>query len=299
MAPEATMSVVPNSGDGKVTVPALLQRKSAADSPSAKIICLTAYDYPTSRLLDESGVDIILVGDSLGMVVLGYVNTLPVTLDAMLHHTRAVRRGVHRALLVADMPYGSYHTGINDGVTNALRLVKEGGAEAVKVEGGERRLELISHMVEAEIPVMGHVGLTPQSFNAFGGFRVQGKTPEAAEQLLRDARAVEAAGAFSIVLESVPRELAATITRELRIPTIGIGAGPDCDGQVLVYHDLIGLTAGTTPRFARRYAEVGEEVKRAVREYCEDVHAGTFPSDAESFHLPAAVGTQGKQGKKY
>ncbi|HUK30409.1 MAG TPA: 3-methyl-2-oxobutanoate hydroxymethyltransferase [Candidatus Acidoferrum sp.] len=287
------MSSTPPVGNGKITVPDILGRKrhpGQAVSPEHRITCLTAYDFPTARLLDESGVDIILVGDSLGMVVLGYDTTLPVTLDEMLHHTRAVHRGVHRSLLVADMPYGSYHTGVSDGVANALRLVKEGGAEAVKVEGGERRLELISRMVEAEIPVMGHVGLTPQSFNAFGGFRVQGKTPEAAEQLLRDARAVEAAGAFSVVLESVPRELASTITRELRIPTIGIGAGPDCDGQVLVIHDALGLTAGPTPRFARRYAELGEEVKCAAREYCDDVRAGRFPSDAESFHLPAETG---------
>ena len=247
--------------------------------------------------MDEAGVDIILVGDSLGMVVLGYENTVPVTMEDMLHHTRAVRRGVNHALLVADMPYGSYHIGAGVALTNALRLVKEGGAEAVKLEGGERRLEVISRMVEAEIPVMGHIGLTPQSVNALGGFRVQGRTADTAEQLLRDARAVEAAGAFSIVLESVPRELAAAITRELRIPTIGIGAGPDCDGQVLVYHDLLGLTAGPTPRFARHYAELGAEAKRAVREYCDDVQAGKFPSDAESFHLPAVAGTQAKHGK--
>ena len=204
------------TGDGKITVPALLQRKSAADSPSQKIICLTAYDYPTARLLDEAGVDVILVGDSLGMVVLGYDSTLPVTLDEMIHHTRAVRRGTRRALVVADMPYGSYHTDTAESLRNAVRFVKEAGAEAVKVEGGERRLELIARLTEAEIPVMGHVGLTPQSVNALGGYRVQGKTPDAAEQLLRDARAVEAAGAFAVVLEAVPRELAAQITRELQ-----------------------------------------------------------------------------------
>src|SRR6202163_4429348 len=184
MAPEATMSVVPNAGNGKITVPELLQRKtSAADSPSQKIVCLTAYDYPTARLVDEAGVDIVLVGDSLGMVVLGYDNTLPLTVDEMLHHTRAVRRGVRRALLVADMPYGSFHGDKNAAVRNAVRFVKEAGAEAVKVEGGERRIELITQLVEAEIPVMGHVGLTPQSVHALGGFRVQGKTVPAAEQL--------------------------------------------------------------------------------------------------------------------
>jgi 3-methyl-2-oxobutanoate hydroxymethyltransferase len=275
------MSVVPNVGNGKITVPELLQRKSvAADSPSQKIICLTAYDYPTARLLDEAGVDVILVGDSLGMVVLGYDSTLPVTLEEMLHHTRAVRRGTRRALVVADMPYGSYHTDTAESLRNAVRFVKEAGAEAVKMEGGERRLELIARLTEAEIPVMAHIGLTPQSVNALGGYRVQGKTADAAEQLLRDARAVEAAGAFAVVLEAVPRELAAQITRELRIPTIGIGAGPDCDGQILVVHDLLGLTFQQTPKFARQYANIGEVISSAVREYCEDVRSGDFPCDA-------------------
>ncbi len=283
------MSVVPNSGNGKVTVPDLLQRKTQAagpSSPSQKITCLTAYDYPTARLLDEAGVDVILVGDSLAMVVLGHESTLPVTIEEMLHHTRAARRGTRRALLVADMPYGSYHTDVSESLRNAVRFVKEAGAEAVKVEGGERRLELIARLTEAEIPVMGHVGLTPQSVNALGGYRVQGKTPDAAEQLLRDARAVEAAGAFAVVLEAVPRELAAQLTRELRIPTIGIGAGPDCDGQILVIHDILGLTFQQTPKFARQYANVGEIITNAVREYCDDVRAGGFPSDAESYHAP-------------
>jgi 3-methyl-2-oxobutanoate hydroxymethyltransferase len=283
------MSVVPSPGNGKITVPDLLQRKSTSagsHSNSHKITCLTAYDYPTARLLDEAGVDVILVGDSLGMVVLGHENTLSVTIEEMLHHTRAVRRGTRRALLVADMPYGSYHGDIPGSLHNAMRFVKEAGAEAVKVEGGERRLELISRLTEAEIPVMGHVGLTPQSVNALGGYRVQGKTPGAAEQLIRDARAVEASGAFAVVLEAVPRELAAQITSELHIPTIGIGAGPDCDGQVLVTHDLLGLTFGLTPKFARQYANVGEVISNAVREYCNDVRGGGFPSDAESYHSP-------------
>jgi 3-methyl-2-oxobutanoate hydroxymethyltransferase len=281
------MSVFSSSGNTKVTVPELLQRKSsgaASASNPQKITCLTAYDYPTARLLDEAGVDVLLVGDSLGMVVLGYESTLPVSIEEMLHHARAVRRGTRRALVVADMPYGSYHSDIAESVRNAMRFVKEAGAEAVKVEGGERRLELIVRLTEAEIPVMGHVGLTPQSVNAMGGFRVQGKTVDAAEQLLRDARAVEAAGAFAVVLEAVPRELAAQITRELRIPTIGIGAGPDCDGQILVIHDLLGFTFGRTPKFARQYANVGEMIAKAAREYCEDVRGGTFPSDAESYH---------------
>ena len=286
------MSVVPNAGNGKVTVPELLQRKSSAagfPSNSKKIVCLTAYDYPTARLLDEAGVDVILVGDSLAMVLLGYDSTLPVTLDEMLHHARAVRRGTKHALLVADMPFGSYHSDNSESLRNAVRFVKEAGVEAVKVEGGERRLELIARLTEAEIPVMGHIGLTPQSVNALGGYRVQGKTTDGAEQLLRDARAVEAAGAFAVVLEAVPRELAAQITRELRIPTIGIGAGPDCDGQILVVHDLLGLTFDQTPKFARKYANVGEVISNAVRGYCEDVRNGGFPSDSESYHSGSAA----------
>lgn len=286
------MSVVPRAGNGKVTVPDILSRKSrfsTAGDPKRKVTCLTAYDYPIARLLDEAGVDILLVGDSLGMAVLGYDSTLPVTLDDVLYHTRAVRRGTRRALLVADMPYGSFHVSIEESIRNAVRLVKEGGAEAVKVEGGERRIELIAKLVEAEIPVMGHVGLTPQSFHAIGGFHVQGKTAEAARQVERDARAVEAAGAFSVVIESTPREVAARITETLRIPTIGIGAGPDCDGQVLVFHDLVGLTTGHTPKFVRQYANLAGEISKAVSEYCEDVRTGRFPSDAEAYHSPAEL----------
>ena len=278
------MSVVSLSGDGKITVPALQQRKSVGQSTPEKIVCLTAYDYPTARLADEAGVDVLLVGDSLAMVVLGHDSTLPVTIDEMLHHTRAVRRGTKRALVVADMPYGTYHSDASQAVTNAVRFVKEAGAEAVKLEGGERRLELISRLTEAEIPVMGHVGLTPQSVNALGGYKVQGKTVDAAEQLLRDARAVEGAGAFAVVLEAIPRELAAQITRELRIPTIGIGAGPECDGQILVLHDMLGLTFAPAPKFARQYASLGEIISDAVSEYCADVRNGAFPSDAESYH---------------
>src|SRR5256886_1743198 len=280
------MSVPSRIGDGKITVPSLLQRKSLAPPDATKITCLTAYDYPTARLLDEAGVEVLLVGDSLGMVVLGHETTLPVTVDEMLHHTRAVRKGTRRALVVADMPFGSYHAEISESVRNALRFVKEAGAEAVKVEGGERRLELIARLTEAEIPVMGHVGLTPQSLHAMGGFKVQGKTPDAAEQLVRDARAVEAAGAFAIVLEGIPRELAALITRELRVPTIGIGAGPECDGQILVINDRLGLTFGPVPKFARQYANLSEIISSTVREYCSDVRRGNFPSDAESYHMP-------------
>lgn len=288
------MSAIPRSGDRKVTVPEILSWKHSVAGPTEsiqakKITCLTAYDYPSARLLDDAGVDILLVGDSLAMVALGYENTLPVTIDEMLVYVRAVRRGTRRALLVADMPYGSYHVSIDESVRNALRLVKEGGAEAVKIEGGERRMELIARLVDAEIPVMGHVGLTPQSVNAMGGFHVQGKTSDAARQVERDARAVEAAGAFSIVLESMPRELAARISHSLRIPTIGIGAGPDCDGQVLVFHDLVGLTMGHLPKFARRYANLASEIARAASDFCADVREGRFPSDAESYHSPAEV----------
>jgi 3-methyl-2-oxobutanoate hydroxymethyltransferase len=287
------MSVPSRISNDKITVPSLLQRKSLSPQDSTKITCLTAYDYPTARLLDEAGVEVLLVGDSLGMVMLGHETTLPVTVDEMLHHTRAVRKGTRRALVVADMPFGSYHADLSESVRNAVRFVKEAGAEAVKVEGGERRLELIARLTESEIPVMGHVGLTPQSLHAMGGFKVQGKTPDAAEQLVRDARAVEAAGAFAIVLEGIPRELAALITRELRIPTIGIGAGPECDGQILVINDLLGLTFGPVPKFARQYANLSEIISSTVREYCADVRRGSFPSDAESYHMPEA-----KMGRK-
>jgi 3-methyl-2-oxobutanoate hydroxymethyltransferase len=285
------MSIIPAGNSAKVTVPELLRRKStAADSTnSKKITCLTAYDYPTARLLDEAGVDVVLVGDSVAMVALGYESTLPLTMEESLHHTKAARRGVQRALLVADMPFGTYHGDVNEALKNAVRFVKEAGAEAVKLEGGERRLELIARLTEAEIPVMGHVGLTPQSVNAMGGYRVQGKTPRGAEQLLRDAQAVEAAGAFAIVLEGIPRELAAEITKSVHIPTIGIGAGPDCDGQILVLHDLLGLTFQEPPKFARQYANVGAIISEAVRDYCADVQSGNFPTDAESYHAPNAV----------
>ena len=220
----------------KITVPHILDRKLHTE----KITCLTAYDYPTARLVDEAGVDMILVGDSLAQVVLGYDSTLPVTVDEMLHHLRAVRRGTRRAagdrraLLVGDLPYGAYHLSEEEAVRASVRFLKEGGAEAVKLEGGRKRSAIIRRLVEAEIPVVGHVGLTPQSIHAFGGHRVQGKTLDSSNELLADAQAVEDAGAFAVVLEGIPRELAAVITRRLRIPTIGIGAGPDCDGQVLV-----------------------------------------------------------------
>ena len=284
----------------KVTVPGILARKSPKDrsgGTNSKIVCLTAYDYPTARLLDDAGVDVVLVGDSLGMAVLGYESTVPVSLEEMLHHLRAVRRATRRALLVADMPFGSYHVSIEDSVRSALRLVKEGGAEAVKLEGGKRCFELIHRLTDAAIPVMGHVGMTPQSVYALGGFKVQGRGAEAAERVLRDAHAVEAAGAFAVVLECVPRELAAEVTRSLRIPTIGIGAGPDCDGQILVVHDLLGLTPGRAGKFVRRYADLAGTISGAVASYCDDVRNGRFPSDAESYHANGAAAEQSPAGK--
>jgi 3-methyl-2-oxobutanoate hydroxymethyltransferase len=271
----------------KTTVHTLAERRVRGE----KITSVTAYDYPTARLADEAGVDFILAGDTVSMVVAGRENTLEATVDEMVYHTRAVRRGARRALLVGDMPYGSYQVSEADAVRNALRLVKEGGAEAVKLEGGRKHAPLVQRLVESEIPVMGHLGLTPQSVNLMGGFRVQGKTAEAGQALLDDARALEAAGAFAVVLEGIPRELARWITRELRIPTIGIGAGPDCDGQILVFHDLVGLTFGHRPKFARQYADLGAEIRRALGAYIADVRSGEFPSDAESYHLPARVPT--------
>jgi 3-methyl-2-oxobutanoate hydroxymethyltransferase len=273
----------------KVTVPAVRSTKERGE----RLVCLTAYDYPTARIVDEAGTDIILVGDSLGNVVLGYDSTVPVTLEEMLAHTRAVRRGVNRALLVADMPYGTYHTGADDAVRAALRLVKEGGAEAVKLEGGRIRAEIVQRLVAEEIPVVGHIGLTPQSLNKLGSYRLQGKTAEAARSLLEDARALEAAGAFAIVLEVVPREIAKLITESLQIPTIGIGAGEHCDAQVLVLHDMLGLSfTRTRPRFVRQYANLRETISDAISRYAEDVRTGAYPSEQESYPLPAEAAAE-------
>jgi 3-methyl-2-oxobutanoate hydroxymethyltransferase len=267
----------------KVSAPSLKASKQRGE----RLVCLTAYDFPTARIVDEAGIDIILVGDSLGNVVLGYGNTVPVTLDEILIHLKAVRRAVQRALLVADMPYGSFHTGADDAVRNALRLVKEGGAEAIKLEGGHKRVQLVKRLVDEEIAVMGHIGLTPQSINKLGAYRVQGKTASAARELLDDARALEDAGAFAIVLEVVPREIAKLITESVSIPTIGIGAGVHCDIQVLVLHDMLGLSFGKLARFVRPYANLREVMTDAVTRYADDVRNGTYPSDAESYALPA------------
>ncbi len=265
----------------KVTMPALTEMKRQGKPISA----LTAYDYSTARLVDEAGIDLVLVGDSLAMVVLGQENTLAVTVDEMLHHTRAVRRAVHRALVVSDMPFGSYHGSVADAVANAVRFVKEAGAEAVKIEGP--RIEIVQALVEAEIPVVGHIGLTPQSVHRMGGYRVQGRTAEAARQLEADAHALAQAGAGAIVLEGVPREAGAAITAALPIPTIGIGAGPECDGQILVFHDLVNLTFAPAAKFVRRYADASALFRSAIERYREDVEHRAFPSDAESYHLPA------------
>jgi len=267
----------------KVTMPALTQMKREGKP----ITALTAYDYATSRLVDEAGIDLILVGDSLAMVALGHDNTLAVTMDEMLHHTRAVRRAVRRALVVADMPFGSYHGTVAEGVANAVRFVKEAGAEAVKIEGP--RTELVRALTAAEIPVVGHLGLTPQSVHRMGGYRVQAKTTETVLQLKDDAEALTEAGAGAIVLEGVPREVAAAVTADLAIPTIGIGAGPECDGQILVFHDILNMTFAPHAKFVRQYADVSAVIREAVEHYREDVEHRAFPTDEESYHLPAAV----------
>src|SRR4026208_603913 len=267
----------------KVSAPSLRASKQRGE----RLVCLTAYDYPTARIVDEAGIDIVLVGDSLGNVVLGYGNTVPVTLDEIMIHLKAVRRAVQRALLVADMPYGSFHTGADDAVRNALRLVKEGGAEAVKLEGGHKRVQLVKRLVDEEIAVMGHIGLTPQSINKLGAYRVQGKTAVTAQQLIDDAKAMEDAGAFAVVLEVVPREIAKMITESISIPTIGIGAGVHCDIQVLVLHDMLGLSFSKQARFVRPYANLREVMTDAVSRYADDVRNGTYPSEAESYALPA------------
>jgi 3-methyl-2-oxobutanoate hydroxymethyltransferase len=272
----------------KVTIPALAEMKRQGKPISA----LTAYDYASARIVDEAGIDLVLVGDSLGMVVLGYENTLPVTVEEMLHHTRAVRRGVRRALVVADMPFGSYHASIPEAIANATRFIKESGAEAVKIEGP--RTELVRALTEAEIPVVGHLGLTPQSVHRMGGYRVQARTAEAVRRLKADARALARAGAGALVLEGISREAAEAITAELEIPTIGIGAGPGCDGQILVFHDLVGLTFAPPAKFVRRYADAGALFRAAVEQYREDVEHRAFPSDAESYHLPGAA----REGKR-
>jgi 3-methyl-2-oxobutanoate hydroxymethyltransferase len=280
---ERTVTPVGRGSDlpSKVTAPSLSEKKLLRQP----ITAVTAYDYASARLVDEAGLDVVLVGDSLAMVMQGHENTLAITMDEMLLYTRGVRRALRRALLVADMPFGSYQADEREGINNAVRFVKEAGAEAVKLEGGRERKELVQRIVDAEIPVMGHLGLTPQSVHRMGGYKVQGKTMEAIDELRTDAFALEGAGCFALVLEGVPRELARIVTEELKIPTIGIGAGPDCDGQILVLHDMINMTFSTPAKFVRRYADVAGVMREGLTQYRHDVEARTFPSDAESYHL--------------
>jgi 3-methyl-2-oxobutanoate hydroxymethyltransferase len=270
------------SAHPKVTTTTIQEKKQRREP----ITCLTAYDYATARLVDEAGIDMILVGDSLAQVVMGYDNTLPVTIDEMLHHTRAVRRAVKTAMVIADMPFGTYQGDPKEGVSNAMRFVKDGGAEAVKVEGGDKRVDLVRRILDAEVPVMGHIGLTPQSLHKMGGYKVQGKDLSGIERLMKDAVALDRAGVFSIVLEGVPREVAAMITREVAAPTIGIGAGPDCDGQVLVFHDIVNLSFAPPAKFVRHYGDAAALIRQAVGQFKADVESGGYPSDSESYHLP-------------
>lgn len=290
---------------GKVTVPSLLVKKESGE----KIAVLTAYDFPTAKILDEKGVDLILVGDSLGMVVLGFENTIPVTMEDMIHHTKAVTRAVKRALVISDMPYGSFHASVEETLRNAVRFLKEAGADGVKIEGASpERLETVEALVGAEVPVMGHVGLTPQSIRMLGQYKVKGKVLGEAGRIIRGAIDLEKAGAFAVVLESIPLEIAREVTARLSIPTIGIGAGPHCDGQVLVFHDMMGYATGYFPKFVRKYADLHGIMSRAVEDYVADVRKGLFPDDASSYHLnskdagrvlgPGLAKGLGKSGKE-
>ncbi len=274
------------------------QELKAMKRRGEKIPMLTAYDYPTARILDEAGVPIILVGDTLGMVVLGYDSTLPVTMEDMIHHTRAVIRGSQRAHVVFDMPFMSFQSGVEDAMRNAGRALKETGAQSVKLEGGTHMAETVRRLVEVGIPVMGHIGLTPQSVNQLGGFRAQGKTPAAAVRILQDARVLEQAGAYAIVLETIPAPLARIITSKVSVPTIGIGAGPHCDGQVQVIHDFLGLYPDFVPKHCRQYAHLAEEISRAVRDYLEDVRGGSFPTAKESIPMDESVLAELEQGSE-
>jgi 3-methyl-2-oxobutanoate hydroxymethyltransferase len=264
-----------------VTIPSLQAKKARRE----KIVALTAYDFPTAKIADEAGVDLILVGDSLGMVVLGYPNTIPVTMDEMIHHTKAVTRAARRALVIGDMPYFSFHQSADDSIANASRFLKEAGAKGVKIEGAsKKRLKLIEAMVEAEIPVMGHVGLTPQSIHHLGQFKVRGAVSAEAKRILDEAQNVEKSGAFAVILECIPEDLARIVTKKLNVPTIGIGAGPHCDGQVLVFHDMVGLSNGYNPKFVKRYADLGTTIMQAVKKYSEEVRQGLFPDEMHSYH---------------
>lgn len=269
----------------KVYLPAI----RAAKEKGEKLVCLTAYDYPTARIVDEAGVDIILVGDSIGNVIHGYGNTIPVSLEEICAALIAVKRATERAMVVADLPYGTYHVNADETVRNALKLMKYGGAEAIKLEGGRNRVDLVKRLVDEEIPVVAHIGLTPQSVYKLGGYRVQGRSAEQAKRLIEDAKLLEEAGAFAIVLELVPREVAEIITNELEISTIGIGAGAECDIQVLVLHDLIGMTFGRLPRFVRQYADLREVMTEAIQNWSSDVKSGEYPNEKESYGLTPEV----------
>ena len=269
----------------KFTVTSFQQAKDKGE----KISMLTAYDFTTAQLLDDAGVDSILVGDSLGMTMLGYDTTLEVTMDDMIHHTKAVTRGTKTALVIGDMPFLSYHVSVEDTIRNAGRFIKEAGAHAVKLEGGIEMVEKVKALVAAKIPVVGHIGLTPQSVNMFGGFKVQGKSAEAAQAIIDDARALEAAGVFAIVLECVPSPLAKKITEVIDVPTIGIGAGKDCDGQVLVIQDVLGMYKGLTPKFVKRYKETGDDIIEATKTYIEEINNGSFPEEKHTFGMKEDV----------
>ena len=269
----------------RVTIGEIREMKQKGE----KIPMLTAYDYSTAKLIDEAGVPLILVGDSLGMVVLGYGSTIPVTMDEMIHHTKAVVRGTKHALVIGDMPFMTYHTGVEDALRNAARFIQEGGAQAVKLEGGENVADKVKKLVECGIPVQGHIGLTPQSVHQLSGFKVVGKTPEAAVRLLNDAKALEEAGAFSIVLESVPASLSKLITERVGVPTIGIGAGPHCDGQVQVVSDLLGLFTDFVPKHAKQYARLCDTITSAVADYISEVQAGSFPTSKQSYTMDEKV----------
>lgn len=269
----------------RITISEIKEMKQRGE----KIAMITAYDYSTAKLIDEAGMPLILVGDSLGMVMLGYETTIPVTMDEMIHHTKAVVRGTQRAMVIGDMPFMTYHVSTEDALRNAARFIQEGGAQAVKLEGGETVAAKVKRLVECGIPVQGHIGLTPQSVHQFGGFKVVGKTPEAAVRLLNDAKALDEAGVFAIVLETVPAPLSKLITERVSVPTIGIGAGPDCDGQVQVVHDLLGLFTNFVPKHAKQYTVLCDTIRAAVSDYISEVKEGSFPTEKQSYKMDESV----------
>lgn len=269
----------------RVTIAQIQEMKQKGE----KFAMLTSYDYSTAKIVDEAGIPLILVGDSLGVVMLGYESTIPVTVDEMLHHTRAVVRGTKHALVIGDMPFMSYHTSVEDAMRNAGRFIQEGGCQAVKMEGGLNVAEKVRRVVQCGIPVMGHIGLTPQSINQLSGYKIQGKTPEAAKKLLADAQALEEAGAFAVVIETVPAQLSALITKKINIPTIGIGAGAGCDGQVQVINDMLGSFNDFVPKHAKQYVKLSDIIKKAVTDYADEVKTGSFPTEKQSFSIDSEI----------